>query len=606
MRSGDAPAAAPLHTGLLQDKVLNRQVDTLYGNHRSSTLADVALAWTLCGLFYWRLGDPMVLAWGVVHLLQTLRYPRLAAYHRDPWAAQRARFWAGRHWRHLAVYSACWGLAPWFFLPAHDLPMTAVLMLVMLSLSSAGVPAMAPRLASLAAFVLPMVTGLIGALLWRGAAVHLFLAAFCLPYLAATLYFGWRQHQLLTQALVTGFEREALAERLAQQIVATQQASEQKTRFFAAASHDLRQPMQAIALLGAALETRLAGQAAGDEARQLNRAVRALSASLDVMLDVSRLEAGVIVPQRRPFELDDMLRALNAMFGSAAQQRAIELRIRASGLWVHSDAQLLQRLLANLVDNAIKYTSRGGVLVAARRRGAQVRIEVIDTGIGVAPEHLPRIFDEFYQVDNPGRDRAHGLGIGLAFVKHLSRLLDHPVQVSSRPGRGSRFRVTVPWTPAGYSVAGIDEPASVHVGVHVGALSARVLLLDDEQAIADAARAFFAAGGLRLDVVGDPADARVALDAAQLGGQPYRLLISDLRLAGGGDGLQAAQALLEGRNPQPALLLLTGETAPAQLRRVRDAGVRVLFKPVEPGALLRAVRAALDAQSTTATGVPIP
>ncbi len=174
------------------------------------------------------------------------------------------------------------------------------------------------------------------------------------------------------------------------------------------------------------------------------RAVRTLGTSLDSMLDVSLLDGGVITPDLQPVQLDAIFVSLNHMFAALAEQKGLQLRVRASGLWVHSDPHLLHRMLGNLIDNALKYTMRGGTTVTARARGDHVWIDVRDTGIGIESEHLGHVFEEFYQARNSGMGRAHGMGIGLSVVQRLSRLLDHPVDVRSRPGRGSRFRLVLP------------------------------------------------------------------------------------------------------------------------------------------------------------------
>ena len=565
-------------------RVLRAQVASLYATNWSSTLADTLFAWCVSALFYWHLRDPMVLVWLGLHTLQLLRYPLVRPSFRDPHATHRSGFWARRKCRELMLYSTIWGLAPWLFMPRNDLPLTALFMLVMLGLSSAGVPSVAPRWGAVLAFVLPMMVGLITALTWIGDTVHLFLAVCCLLYVGATLHFARRQHLLLTESLLMRFEKEALAEQLAQQNQATQRASDEKTRFFAAASHDLRQPLHAIALFGAVLEKNLAGQPEHAHAARLMRAVHALGASLDTLLDVSRLDAGVIEPEVQPVALGPAFLALHQSFATLAESKGLELRVRSTPLWAQSDPALLQRLLANLLDNAIKYTSRGGVLVVARGRGPQVWIDVIDTGIGIAPEHAERVFDEFYQVNNPGRDRTRGLGIGLSIVRRLSRLLDHPLQLRSRPGHGSRFRVLLPATaapPARLPDAPVTAPPHT--------LPRRVLLIDDETDITEAATALLGAFGVVLETVNDEVGAERALQAASAAGQPFDALLCDFRLADGADGLDAALRLRERFDAQLPLLLITGETAPERLQRVHDSGVPVLFKPVPAERLLHAL-----------------
>ncbi len=589
MRADDTPEPASASESTRQ-RVLREQVAALYATSLSSTVADAVLAWSVCALFYWQLRSPWVLVWLALHTVQVLRYPLLGAYFRDPQAASRSAFWARRQWRELLYYSATWGLAPWLLMPAgDDVSMTMLLMLIMLGLVSGGIPSVAPRWASVLAFVLPMMAGLVSALLWRGDARHVFLAACAVIYAGAMLYFARSQHRLLTASLQMRFEKEALAEQLAAQMAATQRASEEKTRFFAAASHDLRQPLHAIALFGAVLDTELQGQTAHAHAQRLTSAVRALSTSLDTMLDISRLDAGVIEPDRQDVPLNAVLQALQPSLAPRAEARELQLRLRATPVWVRTDPHLLQRLLGNLIENAIKYTPPGGgVLVVARPRGAQVWIDVVDTGIGIAPEHLDRVFDEFYQVDNPGRDRTRGLGIGLSIVRRLSQLLGHPVTLRSRPGHGSRFRITVAAAPAPVPAADA-APGHAPPPQATLRLPRRVLLIDDEADITDALGAFLQAWGVDSEPAGGEAEAERALQAAADQGRPFDALVCDFRLADGADGLAAAMRLRARFDPTLPLLLITGETSPERLQRVRDAGVPVLFKPIDPERLLRAL-----------------
>lgn len=569
-------------------RVLRAQVAALYATMLASTVVDTLLAWALCALLYWQTRQAGILVWLGLHLLQVLRYPLVHAYFRDPRAAQRSAFWARRHWRELLYYSATWGLAPWLFLPADNLPLTALLMLTMLGLCSGGVPSVAPRWPSVLAFVLPMSLGLISALAWQGDTMHLFLAGCAVLHVGVTLHFARAQHGLLTSALTTRFEKEELAEELQRQMQATRQASEDKTRFLAAASHDLRQPLHAIALFGAVLERALDEHPAQPHARRLMGAVQALGGSLDTMLDVSQLDAGVVRPRWQDWPLRDTLQALQALLGSRADERGLQLRLRTTPLCVRTDPHLLQRLLANLVENAIKYTPAGGVLVVARRRAGRAWVDIVDTGVGIAPEHHERVFQEFYQVHNPGRDRAQGLGIGLSIVRRLSELLGHPVEMRSRPGRGTRFRVhlTLVDTPAPPGAPAVSDDARC-----AGPLPGHALLLDDETDITEALAAFLHAQGVATAAARDEAQALAHIARAEAAGQPFDALLCDYRLADGADGLQVALRLRARCGPSLALLLITGETAPERLQRVRDSGLPVLFKPVQPERLLQALAA---------------
>ena len=559
----------------------------LYASSLSSTIAGTLLACALAGILYWRLHEPRALYWLALNFALLLRRPLYAAYYHDPEAGRRSAFWARRHYQLIFIYSSVWGLAPWMFLPANDLPMTSLMMLVMLGLASGGVPAVGALWASLFCFVLPMVLGLIGALLWQGDGLHLALAAMTVIHLAATLDFARQQNRLLTEALLARFEKEALANQLTRQVALTQRVSDEKTRFFAAASHDLRQPLHAIALFGAVLEKDLQNQpnpALHANATRLMRAVGALGTSLDTMLDVSRLDAGVILPDVQTVPLDPLFQAVNQLFASTADEKGLQLRVRACRLWVRTDAQLLQRLLANLVENAIKYTPHGGVLVVARARAGQAWIDVIDTGVGIDAEHQEHIFQEFYQVHNPGRDRSQGLGIGLSIVRRLSDLLGHPVQVTSAVERGSRFRVLVPLAPEPHPMLSPQTPARP-----LQALPGRVLLIDDEAEIGDAMTALLASHGVQLQAVRDEGQAVAAFELAAQRGLPFEALLCDYRLADGADGLDIGLRLRQRFAPGLPLLMVTGETAPQRLQQVHASGVAVLFKPVSASDLLAAL-----------------
>lgn len=583
-------------------RVLQGQVAALYSTVYSAALGDAVLAWALCAFLYWSFQDPRVLVWLVLHAMQLLRYPLQAAYHRDPQAASRSEFWARRQWRELLIYSSVWGLAPWLLIPANNLPMTVLIMLVVLGLCSTGVPSVAPRWASVLSFVVPMVVGLILAMVWQADAVHLFLATCGVVYLGATLHFARQQHLLLTNSLVMRFEKDALTEQLRIQVAIAQRISEDKTRFLAAASHDLRQPLHAIALFGAVLENELDGHPAEANAARLMQAVNVLGTSLDSMLDVARLDAGVVLPQVQDISVNSLFQSLNHVFSVKASEKSLQLRLRASPLWVRSDPQLLLRLLSNVVDNALKYTLQGGVVVQARARGEQVWIDVRDTGIGMADEQLERIFEEFYQIDNRGRDRTLGLGIGLSVVQRLSMLLGHDVQVRSRLGQGSLLRIVLPNTAPSEKIACLQSDSMQRLSVEKLHLPQRVLVIDDEIYIRAAMLSLLQSYGVDAEAVSDEAEADAALVRAAEQGLPYRALLCDYRLANGVDGLEVGQRLQMRFGPALALLLITGETAPDRLQQLRLSKVAVLFKPVGGRTLMQALAdlAELAESETTA------
>ncbi|MBI5164186.1 MAG: HAMP domain-containing histidine kinase [Magnetospirillum sp.] len=270
---------------------------------------------------------------------------------------------------------------------------------------------------------------------------------------ALLLYLAVRQYRIFRQGVEDVLRTEAAVR---SEMIATLQrakreaerADRAKSKFLAAASHDLRQPAHSLVLLFAALRERLCrygddrpAQAALDGMQQSLDALRLL---LDGLLDVSRLDAGLVVPQVTAVELQPLLARLQAECAPRAAACGLALRAVATSAVGRSDAVLLERMLRNLIDNALKFTRHGGVVIGCRNRGDRVLVEVADSGDGILPEHQHEIFDEYFQVGNPGRDRAKGLGLGLAVVSRLGRLLGQGVGLRSRPGRGSRFHVELP------------------------------------------------------------------------------------------------------------------------------------------------------------------
>ncbi|MFD1712587.1 hybrid sensor histidine kinase/response regulator [Ottowia flava] len=577
----------------LPERVRREQLLALFRNRVGVNLVALLITllfWVACWM---RLRNPWIPVWGVaLHATQLLPMPW---YRRFFLASERGQIdptWVVGLHGILMASALVWSAAPWLMMPANDLTMTTVVVILMIGIISGSVASLASVARVMFTFTVPATAALCLALLRRPDALHALLALAVLAYVGVTLRFALRQHHLVADALAMRFEKEALAERLGEQIAATERASQEKTRFLATASHDLRQPLHAIALFGAALEHQLRQRERAEQqlAVELMRGVNALSASLDTMLDISRLDAGVVVPAIQACVLNDTLLAVSAIFGGAADAKGLQLRVRATKLVVRSDPQLLLRLLSNLVDNAIKYTQRGGVVVVARERADRVWLDVWDTGEGIAGEHVEQIFDEFFQVDNPGRDRGRGLGIGLSIVKRLSRLLHASVSLRTRLGVGSRFRIELAHAGSVQAhVVTLEAAREAQLGECPR--PRRVLVLDDEDSIRSALLELLRGHGMLANAASSESAADRVLADARAAGQPFEVLVCDLRLANGANGLAIGKALQQRHGPGLALLIVTGETAPDALRQVRASGVTVLYKPVQAQRLLATISA---------------
>ncbi|MGQ9370875.1 PAS domain-containing hybrid sensor histidine kinase/response regulator [Azospirillum sp. ST 5-10] len=377
-------------------------------------------------------------------------------------------------------------------------------------------------------------------------------------------------------------ERQAAETSLRTAKEEAERANAAKTRFLAAASHDLRQPVQSLVFFTSALSMRLTDGPLREVIRDMELAVDALKMLLDSLLDVSKLDAGVVAARPLVFPVDSVLSTMRANFAAVAAAKGLDLRVVPSSAVVRTDPTLLGRLVQNLVDNAVRYTARGRVLLGCRRRGETLRIEVWDTGIGIADESTGEIFEEFTQVGNPERDRAQGLGLGLAIVKRLARLLGHDIGVRSIPGRGSMFWVEVPYVPAARPRAAPEvRPAEGAAGP-----SRTIVLIDDEPIVLSSLSVLLQGWGYHV-IAADSADEAVRL--LQACTRPPALILADYRLREGRTGTEAIRALCElFRQPIPSIII-TGDTAPERIREARASGIGVLHKPVTPPVLLNAL-----------------
>jgi signal transduction histidine kinase len=374
--------------------------------------------------------------------------------------------------------------------------------------------------------------------------------------------------------------REATAS-LIEQKQAADVATKVKSRFLAAASHDLRQPLHTLMLLAGALRERM--QAADPETARLvdniENSTLVMGSLLNALLDLSRLDAGIIVARPECFPINELLDNIRLQFTPLAIEKGLRLRVHASDLTVFSDPALLERVVANLVANAIRYTEHGGVLVGARRvQRDWARIEVRDTGPGIAPENQERVFDEFVQLDNHEHGHGKGLGLGLSIVRRLVRLMGSGVELTSTPGRGSCFSVRASRCelPPGWSRAPMDDGAATLDRQPM------VAFIDDDIRILEAMLMLFEEWGIEL-ATGEDA-ATVIRDCRQLGRNPD-VIISDYRLAEGLTGIAAIAELRAAFGQDTPAILVTGDTGALTMQMLDDSGIPVLHKPLKPAKL---------------------
>ena len=376
-------------------------------------------------------------------------------------------------------------------------------------------------------------------------------------------------------------ERKAMEAELRSARDEAERANLAKSKFLAAASHDLRQPLQSLFFFAAALSAHAGSDAGAKILGHLEEGLETLKGLLDSLLDVSRLDAGVVTPVLEDFDVAEVMDPIRAAYAPVAAGKGIGWQVEGCTGWVRSDPTLLGRLLRNLVENAIRYTESGLVRVRCRAEGRFLSIVVQDTGVGIPDDHLERIFEEFHQVGNPERDRNQGLGLGLAIVRRLSQLLDHPVEVRSAEGRGSAFRVLVPMGEAAVAApAGAEEPAPEQ---GQGRLA---VLVDDDAIVLMGLQMVLTEWGYAVLAAGSADQAMERLSAQT---RVPDIVIADYRLREGRIGTEAILRVRDRYGAGIPGVILTGETGPDCLTDATAHGLTVIHKPVTPRELAAAV-----------------
>ena len=475
-------------------------------------------------------------------------------------------------------------LLPIFFMGSDESIKLAITLLTLfvaapVVISASGMPW------AYAGVALPTASVLVPGWLWHGSAMGYAIAFMCaaslLPAFAAV-----RQQRRSWQELVQLLDdNEVLAASLKVERDRADAASASKTRFFAAASHDLRQPLHALSINATTLG--LVAQRSGDPllkelSQGIGSALRQSRGLLDGLLDISRLDALAVQTHSQPHDIGTILDAVRDEYAALAAQRGLSLAVEVATPppWVLTDADQLLRILGNLVDNALKFTREGGVALSARGvTGGRVSVCVSDTGPGIAPADRERVFEEFYQAGNASRDRSQGLGLGLAIVKRTAALLDIPLQLISKPGCGARFELSL---VAAASAVHPPPPPS-----DLGACKAlSVLLVDDEPEVLQSLCTYLRQIGWSALGVANGAEAEQALSQ----GFAADVLVLDYRLRGE-SGADVIARLRGSRCARAALpvVIVTGDTAAQRLRDLSGLAVTVLHKPVDGERLARAL-----------------
>jgi two-component system, sensor histidine kinase len=565
----------------LTRRVEQQRIEMLYDNTLAVTGSALLMAALITVIAWPHTRVANIAAWGgAVLLVQASVLALSAAYRRAGDRETASRRWGWRLATAAGVAGVVWGSAA-FVLVGPDKSLTLGLISACLAgRATLSIITHAHFPPALHAFAVPIFGLLALRYVTLGGYGNAALGVMWIAVLGYVLLFVDRQSRAVVTQIRLRYENEQLVGQLQRQNTLAEQAraraeeaSRSKSLFFAAANHDLRQPLHSLGLFATALRNNSAGRSSQALVDQILQCTESLEQLFDNLLDISKLDAGQVEVKREIVPVDTVFDRLRGTFAVPAQDKGLRLSVRRSSSTLATDATLLFRVLSNLVSNSLRYTESGGIVVACRRRGNVAKIEVWDSGIGIPPEQHERIFEEFYQLNNPARDRSRGLGLGLATVRRIVQLLGHPLWLRSTVGKGSRFTIEVPLAdPARVQsvAATIEQKVPNLIG---GKL---IVVIDDEESVRLGMQSLLESWGCKCIAAMDSAEA-----LRNINGRSPDFIIADLRLRGENTGIDAVRELRMQLGDTIPAVLISGDTATEQLRKVSAAGLTMMHKPLK-------------------------
>ena len=565
-----------------------------------------ALAGYLAGvgviaLLFWRTAPMgMLLPWIAVFVVFCgVRLLIIRAYRRAVKAG--VADWRTADWARWNLHSgigtviaaAMWGAAGWMFYDKSDGIEQTGLIVILYTYCSVGIPVLSIQRRLYIAFAALIYTPLMVRIVQVGDRDHYLLAGELLLILSFTFVLANSYRQALQRAIYLKVKGDELAVRLRIETLAAEAArgeaeiaNRAKTQFFTAASHDLRQPLHAMGLFAEALRQRVHEPEVAHLVNSINESVDALEGLFSELLDITRIDSGGIEVHPQHFEIGDIFRKLRLNFEPSAFEKGLSLRLRGGRRVAFADPLLVERVLRNLVSNAIRYTNDGSVLVGCRQHGDRLLVQVWDTGLGIRESEQARIFDEFYQVPNTPKvspDQRKGLGLGLAIVKRLADLMAAPLTMRSVAGRGSVFTLGLPVGRAPRPLATLSALGKGPVGITLA--GRRIVIVEDEPAVRAGLEVLLKGWGAEVDSFDSVAASRAWAEQREPPPARPDLLIVDYRLEEGRTGVDAIAALRARFGAHIPSILVTGSTMTGHEKEASEHDFHLLIKPVVPNKL---------------------
>lgn len=577
----------------LERKIFREQIRLIY-NQGPVLVAGATLCAFFITAFLWReLPHSTLISWLAAISFSTLfRLWGIFAYFKATQAARDRVIWGPLFWLGTFTAGVIWGAWPLIFYPFYSTEYLLLISTIFAGMVAVSAASGSIYLPSFLSFSVPLILPLAVTHIASGNDSLIMTGLLLIVFLAVNFFLAVRSNGQFRQLLRSQFQNAELMQRLGEEKRIAERAVIAKSRFLAAASHDLRQPLHAMGLFLSALRQREHNQKKLEIIDDMGKSSEALNGLFNSLLDVSRLDAEIIDFNPSHITAVEIFNGLRVQFVQQAAEKQIQLLVIPEDHVFYSDSILLERVLRNLLSNAVQYTSTGFVSISCKDDVDGSKLIILeDSGIGIPSENSEDVFSEYYQLNNLNRDRSKGLGLGLAIVRRLCELMDIPLEMQSEEGRGTVFKLVVPG----------GDPAQIKPRVRfdntMQAMDRSVLVIDDEPQVLQAMRHMLETWGCKVMLA---ESARDALKAIAITDFLPELIISDFRLGGNQDGVDAVAAIHESLESNVPAIIISGDTSPERLKQVKKAGLLFLHKPVAADELHQHMHALFDA---TGSGV---
>ncbi len=573
-------------TNNLEPQILSRQIHLLFNQAFSFLVIGAVIVPLLVVYVLWGIVDrDVLLSWlAAIFILNTVRAILFRKYAKSDKSVLDARLWARYFTVLVFISGVIWGFGGFSFIQTGQPLVNAFVIMISVGIAAGNIPWQSSYAPAITTFTLLSLLPLSLRLALEQERIYLVLAISIVLYSVTVLMISRSVQRLIRESIILRFEQSELVEDLKEERDKATQASnmadaanQAKSNFLAAVSHDLRQPLHALGLFVSNLKNKAKDTIHVSTVDKIDSLLVGLESMFNGLLDISRLDAGIIKPDFRHFDIAPLIDKVFGDCQQEAQSKNINLRKRHRKLIVYSDPVLVERIIRNLMTNAVRHTQSGSVLVGVRRANKCVRVSIWDTGPGIAEGQVQKIYDEYYQLKNPERDRNKGLGLGLAIVSRLVEQLDISIELKSTLAKGSCFSINLPFGDEEKVADAPQQPTSIKTVTLDGTT---ILVIDDDTSILEGMQTLLESWGCQVMLAES-----IATALEHVTKKIPDLVIADYRLRENQTGMDAMNVINKQVGKKIPAVLVTGDTDPDRLREAQDSGLPLLHKPVRPAKL---------------------